>query len=261
MKKLFFLTLIAVAALNSCTKKHNPVPAPKIDSLKVGLVAYYPFNFDSAVDSSGNGNDGTIYNITSVPDRFGKANSAYYFNGVDSYIDIKDNQALRLSNTDFTLNYWVNLDEYISLSGSAVLAKNNGPNQNGWNTSITGYGFAFNSPNNYGHAFYNVSGGPDPYAVGNQVIATANWGMVTVQYNLNKQQISIYINGVLDTTVSNIPTPNANTSVDLFIGKNSYVDPSRNTPAYFIKGKLDDIRIYNRILSNSQIQQLHSLTY
>ena len=68
------------------------VVVPPVDSLKLGLIAFYPFSYDSAVDSSGNGNNGTIYDITSVPDRFGKVNSAYYFNGMDSYIDIKDNQ-------------------------------------------------------------------------------------------------------------------------------------------------------------------------
>ena len=168
---------------------------------------------------------------------------------------------MRLNNTDFSINYWVNLDKYISSSGSAVLSKNNGSGQNGWNASITGYGFAYNVPSNYGHAFYNVSGGPDPFAFGNQVIPTGNWTMVTLTYSVSKQQISFYVNGTLDTQASNIPTPNANTAVDMLIGKNSYNDPSGFTPFYFIQGKLDDIRMYKRLLSSNDIQKLLHLTH
>jgi hypothetical protein len=235
---------------------------PKIDSLTVGLIAYYPFN-NSAADSSGHANNGIIHNASPTTNRFGAGNSAYYFDGASGYITVGDKAELRLNNTNFSINYWVNLDEYISNSGSAVLAKNNGPFQNGWNTSITGLGNVNGDPANgrAGHAFYNVSGGGDPFAIGKLVIATGNWSMVTVLYNLTKQQVSFYINGVLDTTVSNIPTPNPNTSVDLFIGKDGFVDPSGLTPPYYIKGKLDDIRIYNRALSISEIQRLFHLTY
>ncbi|MBS1501762.1 MAG: Ig-like domain-containing protein, partial [Bacteroidetes bacterium] len=95
--------------------------AQAVDSLKVGLIAYYAFN-NNAVDSSGNNNNGTVYNAVSTTDRFGNANSAYQFDGTSSYITVPDNQALRLSHTDFTINYWVNLDEYTVLSGSAVLS-------------------------------------------------------------------------------------------------------------------------------------------
>ena len=52
----------------------NDVPSTQ------GLVAYYPFN--------GNANDGTVHGATLTEDRFGNANSAYSFDGVDDYISI-----------------------------------------------------------------------------------------------------------------------------------------------------------------------------
>jgi len=45
-----------------------------------GLVAYYPFNGDAS-DASGNGNNGTVYGATLIPDRFGQPSQAYQFNG------------------------------------------------------------------------------------------------------------------------------------------------------------------------------------
>jgi len=50
-----------------------------------GLVAYYPFN-GNANDESGNGNNGTVNGATLTSDRFGNANSAYSFDGVNMRI-------------------------------------------------------------------------------------------------------------------------------------------------------------------------------
>lgn len=159
---------------------------------------------------------------------------------------IEDNPSLRLNNTDFTINLWVNLDEYYPLSGSALLSKNSGAFQNGWNCSITGLTHIWNKP---GRAFYNVSGGNDPSSMGEKINQLGKWSMVTVAYSLVNQEISFYINGELDNVVQNIPTPNALTSTNLYIGKNSFADIGGSAPDYLLKGKLDDIRIYKRKLN------------
>lgn len=234
------------------------VTAPKPDSLKMGLIAWYPFN-NNAADSSGNGNNGTIFNVSSTTDRHGNANSAYYFDGATSYITVDDNAALRLSNTDFTLNMWVNPDSYTALSGSALLSKNSGAYGQGWNCSIVGYGNQDGA--GLGVPFYNVSGGADPFAAGNNRIDTVKWSMLTITYQVSKQKITFYINGVFDSSVVNIASPNAQTTAKLHIGNNSLVDiPTAGAPNYFLKGKLDDIRIYNRIISTSEINKLYTLT-
>jgi len=231
-------------------------PAP-IDSLALGLIAYYPFN-NSAADASGNGNNGTAYNVTATTDRNGVANSAYYFNGTSSYIAINDNTALRLNNTDFTLNMWVKLDTYNAGSGSALLSKNNGANQNGWNCSIVGYGNQ--NGGTAGNLFYNVSGGTDPYVLGVAVADNIKWNMLTITYNNSAQTISFYVNGVFDKSQTGIPTPNANTNAKLHIGNNSLTDIEPSENPYFINGKMDDIRIYNRMLPVDQIKKLYTIT-
>jgi Concanavalin A-like lectin/glucanases superfamily len=225
---------------------------PKVDSLKVGLIAYYPFNFDSAVDSSGNGNDGTIFNITSIPDRFGNPNTAYYFNGVNSYIQVKDNLALRLNNTDFTLNAWVKLDLYNDSYTSSIISKRITGANNGWLWGVTGYS---NGP--AGAAFYGPGGG-STNAFGNKIMSIATWHMVTCVYSLSKMQLSIYVDGVLDNVTTGILTANASISTMLYIGSDS---PGLNDNGYFFQGAIDDIRIYGRMLKPSDINRLYSLTY
>jgi hypothetical protein len=246
---------VSVAALVSVLVKRT------IDSLKVGLIAYYPFNYDSAVDSSGNGNDGTIYDITSVSDRFGKPNSAFYFNGSSSYINVKDNAALRLSNTDFTLNSWINMPDYSASYGSLILSKRGVGSSNGWIYGVGGYGNLTNSVGIAGTVTYNVSGGPDPYVAGKIAVGLNQWHMVTVIYSLQKHQASIYVDGVLDTVATNMPSPNPLTVTDLFIGADSQGSFNPSASAYFVKGKLDDIRIYGRALNTTEISKLYHLTH
>jgi hypothetical protein len=229
------------------------------DSLWADLIAYYPFN-NSGVDSSGSGNSINYYaDMTSTTNRFGKPHSAFSFNGVSSFMAVPDKPQLRLSNTDFTINIWVNLDSYINQSGSALLSKNTGAFQNGWNCSIIGTNSVNGVP---GNPFYNVSGGPDPFAFGNTIVKTNKWHMMTVTYTRASAKITFYLDGVLDRSINNIPTPNPNTTARLHIGNNSLSDiPGEGSPDYFFKGKMDDIRIYSRLLKASEISRLYNLAY
>src|SRR4051812_31598934 len=92
---LYFILVGIVTLLASCGKTTTTVVevVTVTDSLKVGLVAWYPFD-NSALDGTVYGNNGSVYNINSTADRYGKANSAYYFNGYSSYITVNDNQSL-----------------------------------------------------------------------------------------------------------------------------------------------------------------------
>ena len=72
-----------------------------------GLVAYYPFN-GNASDATGNGFNGIIYGgVNLASDRFGNANSAYIFNGVDGYIDI--GQPLGSGPSSLSYSGWVKI--------------------------------------------------------------------------------------------------------------------------------------------------------
>jgi gliding motility-associated-like protein len=69
----------------------NNMQAKQVN-LTNGLIGDYPF--------SGNGNDGIIHNgLQLTIDRFGKDNSAYFFDGMNDYISTPDNLALNSANT------------------------------------------------------------------------------------------------------------------------------------------------------------------
>lgn len=72
-----------------------------------GLVAYYPFD-GNADDESGNGNDGTVNGAVLTEDRFGNADSAYEFDGVDDEIQIQANSILYVNDDKiFSLSVWM----------------------------------------------------------------------------------------------------------------------------------------------------------
>jgi hypothetical protein len=217
-----------------------------------GLIAYWPLN-GNANDLSGNGHDGSLYNVTPTTDRFGNANSAYHFDGVTSYISVPDSSALRLSLANFTLNAWIKMDStYNSSYGSQIMTKRYSGANNGWTWSVTGMASSPIGVLSYG------PGGGSTNAFGTKQIFLNQWHMVTSVYNGSTQQLSIYIDGVLDNVTSGIVTPNAAVTAELCIGRDNPAVPSGG---YFFQGSMDDLRIYGVALSASQITQLYKATY
>ncbi|MDB5135183.1 MAG: 5-Nucleotidase domain protein [Mucilaginibacter sp.] len=219
--------------------------APRIDNLAVGLIAYYPFN-DSGLDASGHKNDGTVFNISSAPNRHGNANSAYHFDGSTSYISVADKQELRLNNTDFTINAWINIETYNSYFGSIIFCKRLTGADNGWAMSVGG-----DAANPIGSINFGPGGG-SINATGNKIIPLNQWLMVTTIYKAATSQLSIYVNGVLDNT-SAVYSPNSSINSLMYIGKD---DPSVPDNGYFFQGSMDELRIYNRAINPDELQKL-----
>ena len=69
-----------------------------------GLVAYYPFN-SNALDESGHGNDAIVYGASLASDRFANANSAYSFDGIDDFIEAVST-TVPTSHASRTLCFW-----------------------------------------------------------------------------------------------------------------------------------------------------------
>jgi hypothetical protein len=229
-----------------------PVPPPPVDSLKIGLIAYYAFN-NSGTDSSGHKHNGTLFNISSVPDRFGNANGAFYFNGTStSYITVPDATDLRLNNTDFTITLWVKLDTYNSSFGSNLISKRDAGVDLGYSLSTSGYANSAAPLGAYGFG----PGGNYPGGTSQSTISTGEWTMITVVYSLAKQQLTFYKNGVFDgSSATNVVSPNGLANAVMYIGKD---DPDNNT-TYYLQGALDDIRMYSRALSTTDITKLYNV--
>lgn len=200
-----------------------------------GLVANYPFN-GNANDESGNGNNGTVNGATLTEDRFGNANSAYSFNG--DYIKIA--QANDFLFNDFTISAWFN---YTASGGTTAIIGNpaNSANEDAWI-------LAFIAGQLQGYVYSGNYTNTSP-------ITPNRWHLAT--FVKNGATAQLYLNTMLLTNITVPSTITYNQPRGLIIGADDDAGSDGNADNLFFNGMIDDISIYNRALSYSEIQDLY----
>lgn len=214
-----------------------------------GLVAYYPFN-GNANDESGNGNNGTVVGATLTNDKNNNENSAYLFDGINDYINI-DTIINDLSSLNTgSLSFWIK-PTVVSISNYKA---------------IVGFGDAINNA----LVIHTLSGGLlSAYLIknssnkwvlntNNAVLSQDTWSHIVIIHDgINPK---IYVNG-------QVPSQSFSNSVNLDYWFNDIVIAKGRIGAryYFgygedvlFQGIIDDIRIYNRSLSEQEIAQLYN---
>ena len=212
-----------------------------------GLVGWWPFN-GNAIDESINNNDGTVNGATLTSDRNGVANSAFNFDGINQKIIIPDNNNLSFPNATFTTSYWVNIQTPIT-NGSAILCKYG-------ITNDFEYGNFIYSSSSVSFSTYNLNGtcGVNGSGLSNSTQYQNNWHYFTSVHN-GYNGSGLYVDGVLISS-SNSSTASCsmgNGSGNLYFGMGG----GWNQQLYF-KGLLDDIGIWNRVLTLCEIQDLYN---
>jgi hypothetical protein len=204
------------------------------------LVAYYPFDGD-VNDYSGYGNHGTIIgNVVPATDRHGNPNGAYRFPGDPfNYISVPDVEILHLNS--FSLSAWVYSDAEDYGSGY-LINKGRDINNGSYRLCVRGIG----ATTQYGGT--NDAGIDENPELG-------RWHMITGTVEGN--QARFYIDGVLkaEETLSNAFSNN-NTE-PLTFGCH-YYNGVPSMWAYTLLGVLDEVRIYNRVLTPQEVMSLYT---
>jgi hypothetical protein len=231
-KKKLLITAIAILGLAVNTFGQTVpsyVPA-------TGLVGWWPFN-GNANDESGNGNNGTVYGAALASDRFGNANNAFSFDGIDDYIDCYTNSLLGATNSQpLTISVWVYAEP---TAGGAILSK-----YYNYDAANSNY-FLIYSPANTSVSI----AGDGTNSIINSNVNSTGWIHIVAQYSSGSNNAKIFINGVLTTqSTLNINGAVANTS--FVIGR-----LNGPLPGYY-SGQIDDIGIWNRALTDQEITAL-----
>ena len=216
-------------------------PVAKAD-LDDGLVAYYPFD-GNANDKSGNGNDGTINGATLTADRFGNADSAYSFNGNGNSIIVPNSPTLNPATS--TLSVWVKIS-YDAPAGMDIVGKDGESLERQYLISRN-QSFRTHVGDRFGKfSFYDCQ----------TRIVLKQWYHVAQTSDGNS--LKLYVNGQYESPlyISSVNDGTINSSQPLRIGGGA---PS-GTPPFWFAGVIDDIRIYNRALSEAEIKQLYQLS-
>lgn len=241
MKKLVFTAFAVGLSLTASVLGQVPNYVPTN-----GLVGYWPFN-GNANDESGNGNNGTVNGATLTADRFGNANKAYSFDGVDDYISVDDNNTLDVPNV--TISAWFNAIDYGSVqqqNQGHIVSKRE---SSGWGSSFQ---LALENTTfiNTIWATYSINGNGWVYYSSSSDLTTQNWIYVTYTHSNNNAKI--YVNGILVNTTlisGGLQTNN----LPLWFGAR----PNAGNNSSFFNGSLDDIGIWNRTLTECEIQDLY----
>lgn len=198
-----------------------------------GLIAYYPFNAN-ANDESGNGNDGIVNGATLALDRFGNANSAYSFDGLNDYIAAPEGYSN--NQLEGTLSLWVKfVDENDDYN---IVAKGED-------------NFRIQYSQSADDIYYSVNRDfPDETDYTDINRDWTKWFQLIVTWDGSNK--SIYIDG--QEVLRDSSPYGMVSSGDLLFGRNGGI----GTNDYeFLKGRLDDIRFYNYPLSGVDILALY----
>ena len=210
------------------------------DGAETGLVAHYTFDGD-VKDSSGNGNDGrSIGEISFVDGKIGKGAK---FDG-SSYIQVGDSSDLDLTNA-FTFSVWLYKEKPLG-DGVRMPVICKGESDDFWEAPyrlILGYGsthaeICLIAPEQNESAEHSSDAS----------VPTQNWTHLVVTWDGTRA--TFFKNGAISTVIrTNINTIYFNDH-DLLIGADT-VDGN------FYHGIMDDLRIYNKALSDVEVRALY----
>jgi hypothetical protein len=217
-----------------------------------GIVAYYPFN-GNADDESGNGLNGNNIGAIPVPDRNGNLDSAFYFNGSTSNVDIPNIAFNNLQ--EATIAIWV---KFNNVSNQPLIVKHHSGVNNFGYLCVGGSAGSNGLPYSAvpGKVYYRLNN-QTPSFESNQILQPMLYYFIVL--TLSPTSISLYINGAFDKTVQgNYAVVNDLIALNEIGAFENNLEQSRKV---FLNGTIDDFFIYNRTLSQAEIESMYSSSF
>ena len=255
------LLLVVIFAIG-CIKHVIPIPPPPGPSttLKNGLLLYLPFDGNVA-DSSGNHNASTTIGLTTdsagglTTDEHGNANSAWGSNGIGAYVRVTNNGSIKYDSA-FSVSFNVVVNNNFTYGArQSFLSFVNTANAYG-----PGIATGLDIPNhtNYFFGVQDSSAGCDN--IGSYVTKIGDTSAFVPQpgvwyniINVYKQGTEyVYVNGRLMDAKTNLLNHGALICPEATINIGYWWDSDQES----LNGKIDEIRLYNRVLTIDEISYL-----
>jgi gliding motility-associated-like protein len=226
------------------------------------LVAHYKFN-GTAVDGTSNGNNGQVKGTFSyVPDRFGNCGAAIKLGGVTApgYVKINNSNSLKFNTLkQFSFSVWVRLDSWTGLDGNGNINPS-GVHQvfcKGGDGIATAPGFYSALSQSNGNMIFGASNtGTNMSVSGNVSSAYIPGSWIHLAYTAGNGVERIYANGTLVSTHNAVLNFSTTDNQDIFLGIMGNQTANGNPVWYPLNGTLDDVRIYSRTLTATEVTQL-----
>ena len=213
-----------------------------------GLAAYWKFdqpvsNGGTLIDSIGYAPGNIVTGDSSNKIVAGASGTAFRFDGIDDYIDMGPN-VLNMGTQNFSVSLWIkNITTPTTRQVLGDRTDLGGP-QNGWN--IMQVNDSFDA---------RISDGVNTVISPGITLPTnpSSFQHVVAVYDRTNRVIRIYMNGVLlRTTSTDTVVGSATFARNFVIGASGAIAKD-----YFFLGDLDEISIWNRVLTNADVQALY----
>ena len=213
-----------------------------------GLVAWFPFN-GNAIDESWNGHDAEVDGASLSTDRFGNSEAAYVFDGNDR---IFPSNPEGFPVAERTTSIWMKSNVEVT-GGRALFGYGGGSCGSSWLLTYNNQG---NQP--YAYHSFELQGHCNAFATAAAMPSSEfeNWHHIVLRTSV--EGTDIFVDGVLTTqssTFVNNTQPNCAVlgAVPSPGGACVYQDSAND----LWSGLLDDFAIWNRALTNEEIESLY----
>jgi len=225
---------------------------------KAELVGHWALDAGSgtvAADTSGKGNNGTLLPVSGPPAwAAGKSGSALHFDNTNDVLSINNSASLNMNTAvGITVAFWMKPDTDTPVGPTGGAAQKDGLIDKGTGGATTGWQL-YHETDGTIKAFQGakLAVGADQFSLSSTVaVGSSKWTHIAyvADYDGGTPRMRLFIDGVLDATLMLSTATNLqDNTTDIIVGKNS--------SNYFYGGSIDDIQIYNNILSDAEIAQL-----
>ena len=227
------------------------------------LYAEYTFNDSNANDQIGSVH-GTTNNVNYTTDRFGNPNHAIDFNSNDSYISFGDNfELFSIPGSRFSFSFWFQSND----TDNQIIMCKYGNNRCSPTEAQREFFIRINTDNRMEYVYFDDLGGQNFRGIqGNTIINDNCWHHVVINYDgsINSgnglDRVSIFIDNIENQksfaqtssgNVNNIQNGTAHYGIGMSV--NSFGEACGHQ---FI-GKVDDVKLYSKNLSSSEVDLLY----
>jgi len=238
----YYYVVTAEDVVGNASANSNEANATPTD-IDPTLVGYWRFDEGSgtiAADASGNGNNGTLLNGPTWTT--GRIGGAVRFDGNNDYVNLPSGVLNGLSNV--TTAFWIKTSK---TGKQAIFSGANSGNNEEYLLYFTSHTqflfFAGESPSSY--VAWNIAS-----------IANGQWHHVAVVRDDANNRAILYIDGTSQAAKATTLNPLSIAANGLVIGQEQDAVGGGFDPVQAFAGDFDELRIYNRVLSATEIQTL-----
>lgn len=220
-----------------------------------GLVLYMPFT-GTTTDSSGHQNHGRSSNASYTTDKWGNPSSAYLFNGSDNFITVANSSSLKPTR-QLTIAFWIRVDR-ITNNISQLVSKTEGAPADPLSTTRE---YQIELKDNFDYPLFKLFSAGDglyqhevnTYGYGGFLMG--QWHYFVGVIDRVNHRMRIYVDNILCGDVADSYSSFNTNNHPLLIGSGEETWEQFSPFA----GAMDELRIYTRALSTSEIDSLYHL--